>query len=119
VRPLTSEDKADLAAFPFDEEAEFQALGGALPVGEKGFTTLERRYAYVSLYNCITGLSSQWHLHTGLNPLVTHSLTHSLTHSPTHPPTHPPTHSLNHSLTHTFFASQYGVYHLWRALQLF
>ncbi len=45
MRPLTSEDKADLAAFPFDEEAEFQALGGALPVGEKGFTTLERRYA--------------------------------------------------------------------------
>ncbi|DBA76494.1 TPA: hypothetical protein ACH3X2_008556 [Trebouxia sp. C0005] len=44
VRPLTSEDKADLAAFPFDEEAEFQALGGALPVGEKGFTTLERRW---------------------------------------------------------------------------
>jgi len=43
VRPLTSEDKADLAAFPFDEQAEFQALGGALPVGEKGFTTLERR----------------------------------------------------------------------------
>ncbi len=44
MRPLTSEDKADLAAFPFDEQAEFQALGGALPVGEKGFTTLERRY---------------------------------------------------------------------------
>ena len=48
MRPLTSEDKADLAAFPFDEEAEFQALGGALPVGEKGFTTLERRYTLVS-----------------------------------------------------------------------
>ena len=48
MRPLTSEDKADLAAFPFDEEAEFQALGGALPVGEKGFTTLERRYTSVS-----------------------------------------------------------------------
>ena len=44
VKALTSEDKEDLAAFPFDEEAEFQALGGALPVGEKGFTTLERRY---------------------------------------------------------------------------
>lgn len=56
VRPLTSEDKADLAAFPFDEQAEFQALGGAIPVGEKGFTTLERRYTSC---NCITGLSSQ------------------------------------------------------------
>lgn len=44
VKALSSEDKEDLAAFPFDEEAEFQALGGALPVGEKGFTTLERRY---------------------------------------------------------------------------
>ena len=78
MRPLTSEDKADLAAFPFDEEAEFQALGGALPVGEKGFTTLERRYAYVSLYNCITGLSSQWHLRTGVTVALTHSLPPSL-----------------------------------------
>jgi len=101
VRPLTSEDKADLAAFPFDEEAEFQALGGALPVGEKGFTTLERRYAYVSLYNCITGLSSQWHLHTGLNPPVTHSLTHSLTHSITH--------SLILSLLHSMVCTICGV----------
>jgi len=53
VRPLTSEDKADLAAFPFDEEAEFQALGGALPVGEKGFTTLERRYASIHATACL------------------------------------------------------------------
>jgi hypothetical protein len=63
VRPLTSEDKADLAAFPFDEEAEFQALGGALPVGERGFTTLERRYTSVfvaaSLDSAVSGTSVQ------------------------------------------------------------
>ena len=63
VRPLTSEDKADLAAFPFDEEAEFQALGGALPVGERGFTTLERRYTSVfvaaSLDSAVGGTSVQ------------------------------------------------------------
>lgn len=44
VKALTAEDKDDLAAFPFDEEAEFQALGGAHPVGEKGYSTLERRW---------------------------------------------------------------------------
>ena len=44
MREIDEEDKADLAAFPFHEEAEFRALGGAQPVGEKGFTTLERRY---------------------------------------------------------------------------
>ena len=43
VKAIDSEDKEDLAAFPFDEEAEFRSLGGALPVGEKGYTTLERR----------------------------------------------------------------------------
>ena len=43
VKAIDIEDKEDLAAFPFDEEAEFQSLGGALPVGEKGYTTLERR----------------------------------------------------------------------------
>ncbi len=63
MRPLTSEDKADLAAFPFDEEAEFQALGGALPVGERGFTTLERRYTSVfvaaSLDSAVSGTSVQ------------------------------------------------------------
>ena len=44
VKAITNEDKADLAAFPFNEDREFQALGAALPVGEKGYTTLERRY---------------------------------------------------------------------------
>lgn len=43
VKAIDAEDKQDLAAFPFDEEAEFKGLGDALPVGEKGFTTLERR----------------------------------------------------------------------------
>lgn len=44
MEAIDAEDKQDLAAFPFDEEAEFTGLGDALPVGEKGFTTLERRY---------------------------------------------------------------------------
>ena len=44
VEAIDAEDKQDLVAFPFDEEAEFRGLGDALPVGEKGFTTLERRY---------------------------------------------------------------------------
>lgn len=43
VKAIDAEDTQDLAAFPFDEEAEFTGLGDALPVGEKGFTTLERR----------------------------------------------------------------------------
>ena len=45
MKAIDTEDKRDLAAFPFDEQAEFAGLGGALPVGEKGFTTLERRYS--------------------------------------------------------------------------
>lgn len=44
VKEIDAEDKEDLAAFPFDEEAELASLGAALPVGEKGFTTLERRW---------------------------------------------------------------------------
>ena len=43
MRAIDEEDREDLAAFRFDEAAEFRALGGAHPVGEKGFTTLERR----------------------------------------------------------------------------
>ena len=45
VKAIDGEDKQDLAAFPFDEAAEFAGLGDAQPVGEKGFTTLERRYS--------------------------------------------------------------------------
>ena len=45
MRAIDAEDKEDLAAFPYDEGAEFRALGGAHPAGENGFTTLERRYS--------------------------------------------------------------------------
>ena len=43
VNDITEADKTDQAAFPFDEAAEMKALGALGPVGEKGFTTLERR----------------------------------------------------------------------------
>ena len=43
VRERTEEDKADAAAFPFDEAAEMASLGAMGPHGEEGFTTLERR----------------------------------------------------------------------------
>lgn len=52
VKEIDAEDKEDLAAFPFDEEAELASLGAALPVGEKGFTTLERR-----LSSCMPNLA--------------------------------------------------------------
>ena len=44
VQAVSAEDKEDIARFPFNEQAEFTALGGATPVGEKGYGTLERRY---------------------------------------------------------------------------
>ncbi|CAK0764903.1 hypothetical protein CVIRNUC_003205 [Coccomyxa viridis] len=44
VRERTEEDKADAAAFPFDEAAEMASLGAMGPHGEEGFTTLERRW---------------------------------------------------------------------------
>ena len=52
VKAIDAEDKQDLAAFPFDEQAEMAGLGDALPVGEEGFTSLERRYSnpYARLY---------------------------------------------------------------------
>lgn len=53
VKDIDAEDKEDLAAFPFDEEAELASLGAAQPVGEKGFTTLERR--------CLSCILS-WHM---------------------------------------------------------
>ena len=43
IQAVTAEDKQDIARFPFDEQAEFAALGGAKPMGEKGYGTLERR----------------------------------------------------------------------------
>ena len=43
MRDITKEDKADLAAFPFNEAAEMRALGALGPHGEAGYSTLERR----------------------------------------------------------------------------
>ena len=57
VEAIDAEDKQDLAAFPFDKEAEFRGLGDALPVGEKGFTTLERRC--ITPHACLMWLGMQ------------------------------------------------------------
>ncbi|KAF8071270.1 AZG1 [Scenedesmus sp. PABB004] len=44
VAPLSAEDRAAIAAFPFDAEAEAAALGVKGFTGEAGFGTLERRW---------------------------------------------------------------------------
>lgn len=49
VQAVSAEDKEDIARFPFNEEAEIAALGGAKPVGEMGYSTLERRSALCAL----------------------------------------------------------------------
>lgn len=43
VRPITEQDKADIAAFPFSSEEELAQLGATAHVGEQGFGTLERQ----------------------------------------------------------------------------
>jgi hypothetical protein len=35
VRKVTTEDEADMAAFPIDEEADLKAVGAKGPFGEK------------------------------------------------------------------------------------
>jgi hypothetical protein len=49
VREITDEDRADAAAFPFDEAAEMKGLGALGPHGEAGYTTLERRHELLLL----------------------------------------------------------------------
>lgn len=44
VPDMTDADKADVAAYPFDESKEADDLGVYGFVGEQGFNTLERRY---------------------------------------------------------------------------
>ncbi len=44
VRERTPEDRADVAAFPFDDAAEMESLGALGPHGEEGYGTLERRW---------------------------------------------------------------------------
>ena len=43
VGPITEQDKADIAAFPFSSENELAQLGATAHVGEEGFGTLERQ----------------------------------------------------------------------------
>ena len=43
VRPITEQDKADIAAFPYSSEDELAQLGATAHVGEEGFNTLERQ----------------------------------------------------------------------------
>ncbi len=45
VKPITEQDKADIAAFPFNAEAELAQLGATALVGEETFHTLERQRA--------------------------------------------------------------------------
>ena len=45
VRPITEQDKADIAAFPFSSEDELAQLGATAHIGEEGFNTLERQCA--------------------------------------------------------------------------
>ncbi|WP_231699412.1 dipeptidase [Limnochorda pilosa] len=42
VRPLSPEERRDLASTPFDEKAWLAAIGVAEPFGEPGYSTLER-----------------------------------------------------------------------------
>ena len=43
VREMSPEDKADLAAYPFDDAKELERLGAYEWTGEEGYGTLERR----------------------------------------------------------------------------
>ncbi len=56
VKPISAEERQRLAMLPFSEEAFFQQLGVEGGSGERGFTTLERRWARPSFD--INGLSA-------------------------------------------------------------
>lgn len=43
LQEITDEDRADVQAFPFDEESEAASLGIEAHHGEEGYSTLERR----------------------------------------------------------------------------
>ncbi len=56
VLPLTSRERKQFAALPFDERAYARQLGAPALTGEKGFTTLERSWARPTFeINGITG----------------------------------------------------------------
>ena len=44
VRELSSEERAEIRALPFDESAYLQQVGAAAAVGENGYSTLERQW---------------------------------------------------------------------------
>jgi acetylornithine deacetylase/succinyl-diaminopimelate desuccinylase-like protein len=56
VKPLTNRERKEFAALPFEEKAFTVQLGVDALAGEKGFTTLERRWARPTLD--INGLTS-------------------------------------------------------------
>lgn len=49
VRPISSEERRQLASLPFDEEKYRQGLGVPQLFGEEGYTTLERQWARPTL----------------------------------------------------------------------
>ncbi|MBI4718273.1 MAG: dipeptidase [Planctomycetes bacterium] len=49
VRELTAEEKAQMKRLPFDEQGYLSAMGAPALTGERGFTTLERRWARPTL----------------------------------------------------------------------
>src|SRR5690606_21734322 len=49
VRPLTDEERADIARVPFDEKEFFERVGVSEGFGEPGYSTLERLWARPTL----------------------------------------------------------------------
>jgi acetylornithine deacetylase/succinyl-diaminopimelate desuccinylase-like protein len=49
VRELSTEERADIARLPFDEQAYLAQVGAAAVVGEPGYTTLERQWTRPTL----------------------------------------------------------------------
>lgn len=49
VQPLTEAERQAIRDLPFDENAYFQAIGAPAPVGESGYSTLERQWTRPTL----------------------------------------------------------------------
>ncbi len=49
VRELRPDERAALAALPFDENAYLAQVGAPAPFGEPGYTTLERQWTRPTL----------------------------------------------------------------------
>jgi acetylornithine deacetylase/succinyl-diaminopimelate desuccinylase-like protein len=52
VVPLTDAERQSIAALPFDEHAWLRSTGAPAPVGERGYSTLERLWARPTLDCC-------------------------------------------------------------------